>query len=104
MQVLKAVDPNTAAGKTKELFGAIEQRLKRVPNMIQLMGNSPAILGAYLGFNQAFEETKITPKIARPDYNDGLRDQWLRLHAIHGLRSRSTRGLERRRAGCRPAG
>jgi len=63
MQVLKAVDPNTAAGKTKELFGVIDQRLKRVPNMIRLMGNSPAILGAYLEFNEAFEETKMTPKL-----------------------------------------
>ncbi len=52
MQVLKAVDPNTAAGKTKELFGVIDQRLKRVPNMIRLMGNSPAILGAYLGLKK----------------------------------------------------
>ena len=63
MQVLKAVDPNTAAGKTKELFKAIEQRLKRVPNMIQLMGNSPAILDAYLRFNEAFEKTKMTPRL-----------------------------------------
>ena len=63
MQVLKAVDPNTAAGKTKELFGVIDQRLKRVPNMIRLMGNSPAILGAYLEFNEAFEATKMTAKL-----------------------------------------
>jgi len=58
MQVLKAVNPTTATGKTKELFGVIEKAMKRVPNMIQLMGNSPAILNAYLNFNQAFEETK----------------------------------------------
>src|SRR6266852_6167197 len=63
MQVPKPVDPNTAVGKTKELFGVIEQRLKRVPNMIQLMANSPAILGAYLEFNEAFEETKMTPRL-----------------------------------------
>jgi uncharacterized peroxidase-related enzyme len=63
MQVLKAVDANTATGKTKELFGAIEQRLKRVPNMIRVMGNSPAILGAYLQFNEAFDGTKMSPKL-----------------------------------------
>lgn len=63
MQLLKSVDPNTATGKTKELFRAIEGRLKSVPNMIRLLGNSPAILGAYLGFNEAFEITKMTPKL-----------------------------------------
>jgi uncharacterized peroxidase-related enzyme len=63
MQVLKAVDPKTATGKTKELFEAVKNALKRVPNMIRLMGNSPAILGAYLEFNRAFEETKMTPKL-----------------------------------------
>jgi uncharacterized peroxidase-related enzyme len=63
MQVVKAVDPKNAEGQTKELFGAIEQRLKRVPNMIQLMGNSPAVLRAYLQFNQAFDEVKMSPKL-----------------------------------------
>jgi len=63
MQVIKPVDPKTAEGKTKELFGAIEQRLKRVPNMIALMGNSPAVLGAYLQFNQAFDAVKMSPQL-----------------------------------------
>lgn len=63
MQAIKAVDPKTAEGKTKELFGAIEQRLKRVPNMIQLMGNSAGILGAYLQFNEAFDHAKMSPKL-----------------------------------------
>jgi len=63
MQVIKAVDPKTAQGKTKELFVAIEQRIKRVPNMIQLMGNSPAVLGAYLQFNEAFDKAKMSPKL-----------------------------------------
>ncbi len=63
MQILRPIDPSTAIGKTKDLFGIIEQRLKRIPNMIRLMANSPAILGAYLQFNEAFEHTKLTPKL-----------------------------------------
>jgi uncharacterized peroxidase-related enzyme len=63
VQVLKAVDPSTATGKTKEAFDAVEQRLKKVPKLIQVLGNSPAILGAYQGFNQAFEQTKMSPKL-----------------------------------------
>jgi uncharacterized peroxidase-related enzyme len=63
MQVITPVDPKTAAGKTKEILDAVEQRLKRVPNMIQLMGNSPAILAAYLRFNEVFDQSKISPKL-----------------------------------------
>jgi uncharacterized peroxidase-related enzyme len=63
MQVLKSIEPSTATGKTKELFSAIEQRLKRIPNMIRLMANSPAILSAYLRFNEAFEETRLKPQV-----------------------------------------
>jgi hypothetical protein len=48
MHVLKAVNPATATGKTKQLFDAIQQR-RTVPKMIQVLGNSPAILGAYNG-------------------------------------------------------
>ena len=63
MQVLNAIDPTTATGRAKELFGAVEQRLKQVPNMLRLMANSPAILGAYLQFNEAFEHTRLTPRL-----------------------------------------
>jgi hypothetical protein len=63
MQALQPVDPKTATGQTKELFATMEQRLKRIPNMIRVMANSPAILSAYLRFNEASETTKITPKL-----------------------------------------
>jgi alkylhydroperoxidase family enzyme len=63
MQVLKSVNPNEAEGPTKEIFQTVEQRLKRLPNMLLVMANSPAILDAYLKFNQAFEHTKMTPKL-----------------------------------------
>jgi uncharacterized peroxidase-related enzyme len=60
MQTVKPVDPETAGGKTKDLFGAIEKRVGRVPNMIRTMGHSPAVLEAYLHWNEAFEQTKTT--------------------------------------------
>jgi uncharacterized peroxidase-related enzyme len=63
VQILKPIDPSTATGHTKDLFGIIEQSLKRIPNMIRLMANSPAILGAYLQFNEAFEHTTLTPQL-----------------------------------------
>ena len=58
MQTLKPIDAGTASGKTKDLFGAIEKRVGRVPNMIRTMGHSPSVLEAYLHFNEAFEQTK----------------------------------------------
>ena len=63
MQVLKPIDPNAATGKTKELLSVVEQRRRRIPNMIRLMANSPPILGAYLQFNEAFQAAKLTPKL-----------------------------------------
>lgn len=63
MQVLEAVNSHNENGSNREVFAAIEQRLKRVPNMLKLMGNSPAILAAYLKFNEAFDKTKMTPKM-----------------------------------------
>lgn len=63
MQTLKAIDIGTASGKTKDLFGAIAKRLGRVPNMIRTMGHSPAILEAYLHWNEAFDQTKTTPAL-----------------------------------------
>jgi uncharacterized peroxidase-related enzyme len=63
MQTLKPVDQNTASGKAKELLNAVEQRIKRIPNIARLMGNSPAVLDAYFHFNEALDATKITPKL-----------------------------------------
>ncbi len=63
MPFLTAVDPATATGESKALFDPIERRLTRVPNMIRVMANSPAILETYLHFNAAFEHTKLSPKL-----------------------------------------
>ncbi len=55
------MNADTVGGKTNDLFEMIEKRMGRVPNMIRIMGHSPAILDAYLYFNKAFEQTKTTP-------------------------------------------
>ncbi|XZF14619.1 carboxymuconolactone decarboxylase family protein [Chitinophagaceae bacterium MMS25-I14] len=48
MARLQAITPEQATGKTKELFNAIEGKLGTIPNMMRTMGNSPALLQAYL--------------------------------------------------------
>lgn len=50
MARLKTINPETATGKTKELFQNVEEKLGVVPNMIKSFANSPAVLEAYLNF------------------------------------------------------
>lgn len=53
MNRLKPIDPTTAAGKTKQLFDAVQTKLGVVPNMVRVLGNAPAALESYLGFSGA---------------------------------------------------
>ena len=53
MTRLKALSPDQATGKTKELFTAIEGKLGMVPNMMRTMGNSSAFLEGYLNLSAA---------------------------------------------------
>ena len=53
MTRLKTVSPESATGKTKELYTIIKGRLGVVPNMMQTMGNSSAFLQGYLSLGDA---------------------------------------------------
>lgn len=63
MARLKAVDPEEATGKTKELFDSINSKMGMVPNMMRTLGNSPAALNGYLGFNTALNSSAIGSKL-----------------------------------------
>lgn len=63
MSVLKAVSRETAPPKSKELLAGVEQGVGKSSNMMRIVANSPAILGAYLQFNQAFDQARMTPKL-----------------------------------------
>lgn len=62
MTRLKAISPDEATGKTKELFNAIEGKLGLVPNMMRTMGNSPALLEGYLNLSGALSHGKLGAK------------------------------------------
>lgn len=62
MSRLKEIDPSEATGETKALYDRFQQTLGRVPTMVQLMAHSPAVLEAYLHFNQALERTTLLPR------------------------------------------
>lgn len=63
MTRLKALNPDEATGKSKELFNAIQGKLGIVPNMMRTMGNSPALLEGYLNFSGALSHGALGAKI-----------------------------------------
>jgi len=62
MARLKAINPEEATGKTKELFNAIQSKLGVVPNMMRTMGNSPALLQGYLDLNNTLSHGLLGAK------------------------------------------
>lgn len=63
MTRLTALHPDQATGKTKELFTAINSKLGMVPNMMRTMGNSSALLGAYLNFSATLGEGTLGARL-----------------------------------------
>jgi uncharacterized peroxidase-related enzyme len=49
MANLNMINPDLAQGELKALFAAVAQTFGTVPNFIKAMGNSPALLGGFLG-------------------------------------------------------
>lgn len=62
MTRLKAISPEMATGKTKELFNAVQGKLGIVPNMMRTMGNSSALLEGYLNLSGALSSGTIGAK------------------------------------------
>jgi alkylhydroperoxidase family enzyme len=63
MPQLAAIDPETTSGKTRELLEFVQERTGRIPNMIRLMANSPAALGAYLSLAGAFRDAELPARV-----------------------------------------
>lgn len=63
MTRLTALNPDQASGKAKELFTTINGKLGMVPNMMRTMGNSPALLGAYLNFSASLAEGSLGARL-----------------------------------------
>lgn len=53
MNRIHQTDPNIATGKAKPLFDGVQKALGFVPNLMRVIGNSPAALKGYLGLNRA---------------------------------------------------
>lgn len=62
MTRLKALSPDEATGKAKEMFTAVNNKFGVVPNMIRTMGNSPALLEGYLNLSGALDHGSLGAK------------------------------------------
>lgn len=63
MSRIQAINPESASGELKTIYDAIQKQMGKIPNIFQHMGNSPAVLQAFLGFSQALNKTKLSPKL-----------------------------------------
>lgn len=63
MARIKALNPEETTGKTKELFDIVKSKMGMVPNMMRTLGNSPAVLNAYLGFNAGLNYSSLGGKL-----------------------------------------
>ena len=62
MSRITQVAPESAQGKTRDLFGGIQTKLGRVPNMMRALGNSSAALEAYLQFSGGLSRGGLSAK------------------------------------------
>ncbi len=51
MNRIHQTEPTTATGKTVQLFNTVQNGLGFVPNLMRVLGNSPAAIEGYLGFS-----------------------------------------------------
>ncbi len=62
MSRISAVDPTTA-GKAKELLDGVKAQLGRVPNMMKVMAQSPAVLSGALSLSTALAGGTLKPEL-----------------------------------------
>ncbi|MFB9056030.1 carboxymuconolactone decarboxylase family protein [Mariniflexile ostreae] len=48
---IKTLNPETTSGPSKELFDSVQKKLGFIPNLIKVLGNSPATLQTYLSLS-----------------------------------------------------
>lgn len=60
---VKTITPESAHGELQQIYQNLEKKLGKVPNIFQIMGNSPAALKAFLGFNEAVSHFHLSPTL-----------------------------------------
>jgi uncharacterized peroxidase-related enzyme len=82
------LDPAQAAGKTKQLFDAVQSELGLVPNLVRVLATAPAALEGYLGFRRALAggafNAKVREQIALTVAETNLCGYCLSVHTFLG--------------------
>lgn len=60
---IQAVNASTANSETKAVLDVVQNKFGKVPNIFQLMANSPAAVNGYLAFNDALSKGVLSPKL-----------------------------------------
>ena len=63
MPRLQTLNIENAEGKAKELLSHVQIKLGMIPNLIQTMANSPAVVEANLGFGEALAKGVLPAKL-----------------------------------------
>ena len=63
MPRLNPFTPSEATGERQELFSAVQQKMGKVPNLLQTMGQSPAVLESYLSFSGALGKASLSADV-----------------------------------------
>lgn len=63
MERIKAVNPEEATGKGKELLAGVQKKLGMTPNMMRTMAQSPAVLEGYLNLSSALGGGSLPAKL-----------------------------------------
>ena len=63
MNRINQIEPETATGRTRDLFKTVKTNYGSVPNVFRVLGNSPTALSGFLSFNKALSEGAFDAKI-----------------------------------------
>jgi uncharacterized peroxidase-related enzyme len=63
MNRIAQLDLTQATGKTQQLFTAVQTKLGIIPNLVRVLGNSPAALESYLGFSGALAGGSLSARV-----------------------------------------
>lgn len=63
MSRIEPINYEQSTGKAKELLDAVKSKLGMTPNMMKTMGQSPAVLEAYLNFSGALAGGTLSGKL-----------------------------------------
>ncbi|MGI9533094.1 carboxymuconolactone decarboxylase family protein [Lutimonas sp.] len=59
---IQTLNPEVTTGKSKELFDAVQKKVGFIPNLIKVLGNSPAALQAYLSLGEITSSGRFSNK------------------------------------------